>query len=630
MKRFSISDVNPGFKDPSSFAAVTDAYTEHLHLDLQVDFEKKILFGCATETFIIAKKGVKEVILDCRALDIKSVTDKDNGESLKFSIKKGDTDFGLALHIQVPENKRIAKQKFIVAIEYSTTPEGTAVQFLAPSQTAGKKEPFLFTQCQAIHCRSMIPCQDTPAVKVTYTANVTVPKGLRALMSAPADTSASKSPSKRRASTAKTETFSFNQKIPIPTYLIALAIGALESRTLGKRCTLYAEKESVEAAAWEFEETEEFLDIAIGICGPYEWGTYDILLLPPSFPYGGMENPNVTFVTPTLLAYDRSLVAVIAHEITHSWTGNLVTNATWGHFWINEGFTKYVERLIIGEKYGESTRQFHASLGWSVLKEAVKVKGEDSPLTCLVLDNEGVDPDDAFSTVPYEKGFALLYYLETLVGGKVEFMKFLKAYIKRFRGESIVTSQFKEFFLKFFEKKAQAGAFKKVNWEEWWYKPGMPVVKCDYDMSLADALNALFSKWTAASRSGNYKEFKAADVKEFNTLQMVGFLDRVIDAHFGVEVLKAMDAAYSLTDVANCEIKYKWQTACLRAGHKAIFEPVKTFLVSQGRMKYTRALYRDLHACGADGKKAAEDLFIKNESIYHPICSSLVRADLKL
>ena len=616
MKRFSISDVDADFRDPSSFARLTEAYTQHIHLDLAVDFNKKALIGSTTQTFIIAKDNVDQIILDTRCLKIHSIHSVDSNDSIPFKIIKGTTDFGSALHITIPPNKRIAKEKWMIKINYETTTEGTAVQFLAPSHTEGKKHPFLFTQCQAIHCRSMIPCQDTPACKISYSANITVPDGLTALMSAIQTESSSKS------------TFSFNQPIPIPTYLIALAVGDLEKRSLGPRCTLYAEPASVEKAAWEFQETEDFLDIAIDICGPYEWGNYDLLLLPPSFPYGGMENPNTTFVTPTLIAGDRSLVAVIAHEITHSWTGNLVTNATWGHFWINEGFTKYVERLIIGEKYGEASRQFHASLGWSVLKEAIAVKGETSPLTCLVLDNEGVDPDDAFSTVPYEKGFALLYYLETLVGGREVFKGFLKAYIKRFRGESIVTQQFKEFFLSFFAKEEKAGVFAEVDWHRWFKEPGMPIVKREYDMSLADALNKLFKRWQNAR--GDYSTFSEKDVKGFNTLQMVGFLDRVIDGAMDKTVLLEMDSVYRLTDVANCEVKYKWQTACLRARHTPIIPHVSSFLTSQGRMKYTRALYRDLHACGAEGRREAEALFLKHEDIYHPICASLVRADLKL
>eukprot|EP00126_Sphaerothecum_destruens_P007324 Sdes_comp19801_c0_seq1m11911 len=404
--------------DVYSSANFDEIITKHLAINLQVDFEKRILTGHVTLSFLILKEDLDHVFLDVKYLNIKSVWETENKKRLEFSIKANS--FGDFLRIEFP--KQTCGNTILISVEYETTEKCTALQFLEPQQTSEKSHPFLFTQCQAIHCRTMLPCQDTPAVKATYSAEITVPSPLTAVMSAVSTgcvelEKEAALTSERLVVKEPKRKFSFAQKVPVPSYLIALAVGHIESKVLGPRCKVWAESIDLEKAAWEFSETEEFLDIAIDLCGPYEWETYDLLLLPPSFPYGGMENPNISFVTPTLIAGDRSLVAVVAHEITHSWTGNLVTNASWEHFWLNEGFTRYVERLILGKKYGESYRQFHSSLGWTVLQETVQRLGEKSPLTCLVLDSrEKIDPDDAFSMIPYEKGFAFLYYLEQLSG----------------------------------------------------------------------------------------------------------------------------------------------------------------------------------------------------------------------
>lgn len=302
-------------------------------------------------------------------------------------------------------------QEVVIEISFETSPKSSALQWLTPEQTSGKEHPYLFSQCQAIHCRAILPCQDTPSVKLTYSAEVSVPKELVALMSAIRDGEAPdpEDPSRK--------IYRFSQKVPIPCYLIALVVGALESRQIGPRTLVWSEKEQVEKSAYEFSETESMLKIAEDLGGPYVWGQYDLLVLPPSFPYGGMENPCLTFVTPTLLAGDKSLSNVIAHEISHSWTGNLVTNKTWDHFWLNEGHTVYLERHICGRLFGEKFRHFHALGGWGELQNSIKTFGDTHPFTKLVVDLTNVDPDVAYSSVPYEKGFALLFYLEQLLGG---------------------------------------------------------------------------------------------------------------------------------------------------------------------------------------------------------------------
>ncbi len=363
-----------------------------------------------------------------------------------------------------------------ITLEYETTDKCTAVQWLTPAQTVGKKHPYLFTQCQAIHARSIFPCQDTPAVKITYSAQVTVPDGLTALMSA-------------LPLSFVGNVFSFDQPVKIPSYLVALAVGNLKGIKVGPRSTVWSEPEVVEAAAWEFADTESFISTGESILTPYVWGVYDLLLLPASFPYGGMENPCLTFVTPSLLAGDRSLVDVVAHEIAHSWMGNLVTTKNWEHFWLNEGFTMFIERKIIGRLHGNASLHFSAIIGYSSLKETIeRYNSMGRPeFTCLCPKLVNEDPDDAFSDVPYEKGYNFLFYLETLLGGPSVFEPYLKAHVENFAHKSITTDDFKEFLFEFYQKfdASKISLLSSVDWNTWLYTPGLPKNVNQFDDTLA-------------------------------------------------------------------------------------------------------------------------------------------------
>jgi len=407
--------------DPNSLSNLSQVRIKHISWNVIVHFEQKVLEGFVDLHLECLQDEVKELIVDSRDL---KVTKASQGEKeLKFYLGEVHEVFGTPIHIILSETLNKG-EKTIVKINYKTSPQSTSIQWLDPSQTSGKKHPYLFTQCQAIHARSMLPCQDAPIVKASYDASITVPSDLTVVMSA----CSVRDPLLKDG----LKTFSFKQEIPICSYLIALAVGELESREIGPRSKVWSEKDMVDAAAFEFAQTETFLKIGEDLLGPYVWGRYDILLLPPSFPYGGMENPCLTFVTPTLLAGDRSNADVIAHEISHSWTGNLVTNKNWEHFWLNEGFTVFIERKIYGRIYNEQMRHFKAIIGWKALKESVATFGAENPLTALVPELKGIDPDDAFSSVPYEKGFSFLWYLETIVGIPA-FEKFLRDYIEKFK-----------------------------------------------------------------------------------------------------------------------------------------------------------------------------------------------------
>jgi len=418
-------------------------------------------------------------------------------------------------------------------------------------------------------------------------------------------------------------------KVPIPSYLIALVIGNLEKREIGPRSAVWSEPETVGKGAYEFAETEDYISTAESLLIPYEWGRYDILLLPGSFPYGGMENPCLTFVTPTLLAGDRSLSSVVAHEIAHSWCGNLVTNRSWEHFWLNEGFTVFVERKILGSMFGgEPMRHFHALIGWKHLKDSVDQFGADHEFTKLVPSLGGSDPDDAFSSVPYEKGFEFLFFLESLVGIK-SFEEFLCSWIARNRGSTITTDEFRAYFESYFATTEKASELSKIDWDAWFHKPGMPPVdvRALFDKTIAQAGLDLTEKWSQHKGEG----CTADDLKDWSTFQVVFFLDQLLllegDARPDVALLNKINSLYHLNDSTNSEIRFCWYMLGIQAGYEKVYDAAKAFLLEQGRMKFVRPLYRALHKNPAT-KEMAIATFKAEHTRYHNICSKMVATDL--
>lgn len=513
------------------------------------------------------------------------------GNTVAYTLSDRIEPFGSALHVPLPSSSS-DNDTVSFTVTYETTPDATAVQWLSPDQTAGKVHPYLFTQCQAIHARTMIPCQDTPAVKATYTASVSVPEPLVCVMSALATGSTTENPTKGIPDTERTgnHVFTFSQPVPIPSYLIAIAVGDLAFRDIGPRSRVYAEPSVVDSAAWEFAETEAFLSAGENLLGPYVWGRYDILMLPPSFCYGGMENPNITFVTPTLIAGDRSLADVVAHEIAHSWTGNLVTNATWEHFWLNEGFTMMVERKIIASLQGKGAAEFDAFSGAFALEESIRtfMSRDQKEFTKLIPSLDGIDPDDAFSSVPYEKGHYLLYYLQALVGEQ-PFEAFLHDYIQTFKYKSITSDDFRSYFTTYFlegryklprvshygvppmhnglggpcdrsdipllalphpggtlavpsvgssvngtdaEQAAAEGSQKytdilnKVDWNAWFYEPGQTPEKNNYDASERGRVDAHASLWVENTLQAENEGLTTT--KEWKTAHWIAFLEKLM------------------------------------------------------------------------------------------------------
>ncbi|EPZ33006.1 Peptidase M1, membrane alanine aminopeptidase domain-containing protein [Rozella allomycis CSF55] len=599
--------------DPSSYSN-TDRYNiSHISLDWKIDFDVKAIIGEVRLT-VRAQRHDEYLILDTKHLEISRVEliGENEFKHLNFHLEKSHDNFGSALYI---DTKNIKDKEFRIRIFYRTGANCTAAQWLEPEQTIGKKHPYLFTQCQPIHARSLLPCQDTPRVKFTYAASVTVRNPLVALMSALSKGNV--------INDDDTITYNFNQPVVIPSYLIALAVGALKGKDIGPRTTCWSEEEILDSCCFEFSETEKFLAVAEEFLIPYCWGKYDILVLPSSFPFGGMENPCLTFVTPTLLAGDRSLANVVAHEIAHSWMGNLVTNSDWQHFWLNEGFTVFIERKILGKMYGEKVRQFESLIGLKELKESIDHFGVDSPLTKLVPELDGIDPDGAFSSVPYEKGYNFLYYLENLVGGPTMFEPYLKFHVKKFAFSSITTDQWKESFIEYFKDKISETRMNEIEWTKWFKTPGHPIITPNYDRELELSCLDLVEGWIKS----NVELKRKIDFTRFTTKQKIMFLENLMEAELTHDIIHELDVSYQFSSIKNSEIKFRWQLLCLKNNYKNMIPHVVAFLSVQGRMKFVRPLYRALKNC-VGGRDVAFSTFETLKSFYHPIASQMILQDL--
>lgn len=602
--------------DPCSFSSPDKVKTNHVHIDWNIDFDKQVLKGFVDLSLqSLAAEQLSSVTLDTKDLNVTKVTC--NNQELKFQLADKHQAFGEALKIQLstPVNKQ---ENFVLHVEYSTSTTASALQWLNSEQTLGKQQPYMFSQCQAIHARSILPCQDSPSDKFPYSAKVTVKSPLVVLMSAVEET-------EKREQTSSTNTYYYQQKVPIPSYLVAIVAGLLESKDIGPRTRVWSEKDMVEKSAYEFAETEKMICAGEAIVGPYVWGRYDLLVLPPTFPYGGMENPCLTFVTPTLLAGDRSLANVVAHEIAHSWTGNLVTNKTWEHFWLNEGHTVFLERKILGAFYGEQTRQFYSLGGLKALKDSVDFFGHDNQLTNLVPNLDGVDPDDSFSSVPYEKGYTLLFYLEQLLGGPSVFDPFLLSYINKFKYKSLTSGEWKEHLYSHFSNKKEV--LDQVDWDAWFNKPGMPPVIPTYDDTLLMKSVVLSKKWGEAK---DFDQFSSKDIEAMSSKQKIEFLaEMLLKEPISQQTYATMDKYYHFSKSGNSEIKFRWLQLGLRAHVSTAIIPAITMATEQGRMKFTRPLFRSLGAWNESRDQAISAL-MKNYNSMHSTTAGLVAKDLKV
>jgi len=607
-------------QDPSSYSRPDHIKTNDIHLDWDLDFETKIVTGSCTLSMEKIMSDISSVILDCNKINISCIKLDETGEDLAFNIS-GQTSCGSKLEIQLPSG---SPKIFKLFIQYKTTSECTALQWMEPEQTSSGTHPYLFSQCQAIEARSLLPCQDTPAIKSTFTASVTAPDGITVLMSANRTEDEPKI-----CCDGKKLKYSFVQGVPVQSYLIAIAAGNIKSRKIGPRSHVWAEESFLDEAAFDFSDTENMLKIAEELNGPYVWGQYDILVLPGSFPFGGMENPCLTFVTPSLLSGDKSNANVIAHEISHSWTGNLVTNSNFEHFWLNEGFTVFVEQKILGRLHGEPFRHFNAILKWSGLEETINEEfGPTHEFTKLVPDLKGVHPEDAYCRVPYDKGASFLWYLEKIVGGPDHFEPFLRAYYDKFKYMSISSESFKQFFLEYFNSCCDV---KTIDWNTWLYSPGMPPHKPDYDESLAKVCYDLSGKWQEWDSNSQCEcPFTGDELNNFKGEQIQEFLNSLIaGTSLSLTTVQKMDSLYKLSSSKNVEIVFRWIRIGLASRYEKVVDEAVDLVTKVGRMKFTRPIYRDLYNW-EEKRHVALNTYNKTKDKMMTVSRDMIAKDLHL
>lgn len=579
--------------DPHSYADDTHAKVVALDWEARVDFSRKVLAATATLRFD-APAAAGPLDLDSRGLSIEGVLDE-AGAALPFELGAEDTILGSRLRVTLPAGARA------ISVRYTTSPDASALQWLDPPQTAGGVQPFLFSQCQAIHARSLIPVQDTPRRRLTFSARLTVPAALRGLMAAGFA-------GREVSGDEAVERWSMPQ--PIAPYLFALAVGDLASRELGARSVVWAEPSVVDAAAWEFAEVDAMLAAGEALFGPYAWDRFDVLVMPPSFPYGGMENPRLTFVTPTLIAGDRSQARVIGHELAHAWTGNLVTNATAEHFWLNEGWTRYAELRIAEALDGPEVASLLGALCRRDLDEAVArfTREGRGQLTRLRTQLEGIDPDLAFSVVPYDKGNLFLRAIEAEIG-RERFDAYAKKYLDTFRFGAVTTEE----FLTFTEAELP-GVLARVDAPRWIDGEGLPSRAPEQRSAKLDAILAIGDALPPAGEPLTSTELNL----------WLERLSRPMPASFCAQA----DERFGLTRTGNMEVKVAWLRLAIASGYDEVLPETERVLCSVGRMKYLLPLYTALLA-RPETAALARRVFEKASASYHPIARAVVKGRIE-
>lgn len=587
-------------KDWHTDSNYQDIVTTHIHLDLAIDFDNKQLKGTIEHQLKYINKDTDSLILDTRDIDIHKaeVFDGKNWSNTTFKLAKRDKVKGSKLTIALPKHSKK------VRVHYNSRPEASGLQWLTPIQTAGKKLPFMFSQSQAIHARSWMPIQDTPAMRVSYSADIKTDPSLRPIMSAKNDPKWNKSGQ-----------YHFEMPQPIPTYLIAIAAGNIHYKKMSKQTAIYAEPSLLESAAAEFEDTQAMIEAAEKLYGKYRWTDYDLLILPPSFPFGGMENPRLSFITPTVIAGDKSLVSLIAHELAHSWSGNLVTNATWRDLWINEGFTSYVENRIMEAVYGEQRAVMEQALSVQDLKkELVTLPKED---TILHVKIEGRDPDDAFSGVPYTKGQLFLMFLEEKFGRK-DFDSFLHQYFESHAFKSMDTKNFVRYLkTNLLDKFPNKVSIKEVN--TWITEPLLPSSAPNPTSGVFNQVQENMNAWLS-----NDTKLSKIPTDEWTVHEWLFFINN-LPKTVSLKRLNELDKAFKLTQSTNNEIAHAWLLLNIKKNNPVINNRLKTYMTSIGRRKLIVPLYKELLK---DKTKRAftQAIYDKARPGYHPLAQGTIDA----
>ena len=633
-----MAEINPNSDDISSYANFNDILQKEVDIDVSLDFDKKQMIGKMDVKYEILSSDIPKIILDLKGPEITSIEyiEKDEDEEdlnnipLTYEIlteNKYKDSLGTPLIISLdnveknsPEAyKKISESKsLMVRIKFITTEKCTGIQFLTKDQTYTKKYPFMFTQCEAIQCRSLFPVQDSPSVKSTYIVKTSIQAPLTFLFGGIMKTKYYDCNSKQNISL-------FEQNIPIPSYLVAFVAGELEYGRISDRCGVWTEIGLCKKACHEFKDAERYIEIAEEYLNhPYEWKIYNLLVLPFSFPYGGMENPNLTFVTPALLAGDCSMSNVIGHEISHSWTGNLVTNKNWKNFWVNEGFTIFMERKLDSALLGEDMENLEAIVGNNELIADIKLLGEDSEYTKLSPDFGTNDPDDGFSTVPYEKGYQFLIFIEKLIGND-NFKEVMQRYIKKYQYKSVDHTAFKEvlegLIKENYKKKQAKKIIAEIKWDKWLYEKGIPTYKNYFSSEYLKDAEKLAEDFI------NEKEDDSSVLKKFkdwHTNVKLAFLNYLLENKEKINetIAQNLKKKLNLAEDYNSEIKYMWYLLALDKKMDEEIPNIENFLQTHGRLKYIRPVY---FAWMEKDFTQAKEFFEKIKHLYHPFARRIIQ-----
>lgn len=574
-------------RDYHSFANVDEIRVKHLALDLDVDFAAKQLTGVAELTLDYIDTSCRHLWLDLRDLTILKVQD-DKGDALTFSIDKHDPILGERLNIS------LLSQTASVNLYYQTSPNAQGLQWLTPEQTSGKSLPFLFSQSQPVNARSWIPLQDSPKARITFEAVVKVPVGMRAVMSAMNDATASLDGE-----------FTFFMEKSMPTHLLAIAVGDLAFGKIGDRTGVYAEPEVLDAAVKEFEDTELMVEIAESLLGPYPWGRYDMIVLPPSFPFGGMENPRLAFITPTLIAGDKSLVSTVAHELAHSWTGNLVSNATWRDLWLNEGFTTYFTNRIVEAVFGKEQAELEVVLEYGRLKEEIATT--ELAEQNLPANMQTQDPNEAFNRFTYDKASMFVHDLERRLGREA-FDKFLYTYVQHFAFEAITTETFIE-YAKHTLLVEHGDKLSEAELLEWVYGCGMPDWFIAPVSNSLDKVEAAIESWLQGTQASSL------ETDSWRVHHWQYFLNSLPEA-LSQEQLMELDECFNLTESTNAEIACDWFRVAIRNHYDPVLPALSDYLIRIGRGKFVRPLYSELQIAGYETE--VKQIYSLARVGYHP------------
>jgi aminopeptidase N len=588
------------YVDKFSYSNPSAIRARHISFDLNLNFDAKVMSGTARLDLDYPEPGARRLVLDTKELTINRVDAEVNGAWVEAPHKLGAADpaLGSKLTIELPDGAAA------VRIDYATSPSAEGLQWLDPVQTTGERLPYLFSQAQAINARTMAPLQDTPAVRITYDARITAPDGVMVVMGAEQDPDG----------VADGEFF-FKMQQPVPPYLIAIAAGDIVFKPINETIGVYAEPEVIDAAVAEFADTPQMEDANVALYGPYLWGRFDMLVLPPSFPFGGMENPRLTFLTPTLIAGDKSLTNVVAHELAHSWSGNLVTNATWRDSWLNEGFTSYVENRVMEALYGEERAAMERALDLAGLRAGVAAQ-EEKRLTRLKLPADISHPDEAFSSIAYTKGAFFLKFLEERFG-RAAFDPFLKAYFDAHAFETVITEDFLN-YLNDNLREAYPDAATDAEIEEWVYGEGVPSTIEEPSSERFEEIDALADQVLVGDGG-----IDLVDANDWTTQEWLRFINAIPDS-ISIEKMAALDAAFDLSRAQNAEIAFAWYIKAIKANYEPAFPPLEEFLLSIGRGKFLYPLYGALkESPRADWGR---DVYSRARAGYHPIAQRRVDA----